>query len=78
MTAARARHTHVVLDGTPIPAGRVAADRPSYSRKHNKHGMNLQLIARGRPRRSWGDGRRSSVNIAATASGFLLIAPACT
>jgi DDE superfamily endonuclease/Helix-turn-helix of DDE superfamily endonuclease len=43
--AARARHAYVVLDGTLIPIDRVAADRPSYSGKHKKHGMNLQVIA---------------------------------
>jgi hypothetical protein len=35
----------VVLDGTSIPIGRVAADRPFYSGKHRRHGMNLQVIA---------------------------------
>jgi DDE superfamily endonuclease len=29
----------------PIPIDRVAADRPFYSGKHRKHGMNLQVIA---------------------------------
>jgi hypothetical protein len=43
--AARARHAYVVLDGTLIPIDRVAADRPFYSGKRNKHGMNLQVIA---------------------------------
>jgi hypothetical protein len=43
--AARAGHAYVVLDGTLIPIDRVAADRPFYSGKHNKHGMNLQVIA---------------------------------
>ena len=38
-------HAHVVLDGTLIPIDRVAADRPFYSGKHRKHGMNLQVIA---------------------------------
>ena len=28
-----------------IPVDRVAADRPFYSGKHKKHGMNLQVIA---------------------------------
>ena len=36
---------YVVLDGTLIPIDRVAADRPFYSGKHKKHGMNLQVIA---------------------------------
>jgi hypothetical protein len=35
----------VVLDGTLIPIDRVAADRPFYSGKHKRHGMNLQVIA---------------------------------
>ena len=36
---------YVVLDGTLIPIDRVAADGPFYSGKHNKHGMNLQVIS---------------------------------
>ena len=35
----------MVLDWTLIPIDRVAADRPFYSGKHKKHGMNLQVIA---------------------------------
>jgi hypothetical protein len=38
-------HAYVVLDGTLIAVDRVAADRPFYSGKHKKHGMNLQVIA---------------------------------
>jgi len=38
-------HAYVVVDGTLIPIDRVAADRPFYSGKHKKHGMNLQVIA---------------------------------
>ncbi|XRQ10198.1 transposase family protein [Actinomadura welshii] len=38
-------HAYLVLDGTLIPIDRVAADRPFYSGKHKKHGMNLQVIA---------------------------------
>ena len=38
-------HAYVVVDGTLIPIDRVAADRPFYSGKHHKHGMNLQVIA---------------------------------
>jgi DDE superfamily endonuclease len=34
----------VVIDGTLIPIDRVAADRPFYSGKHRRHGMNLQVI----------------------------------
>lgn len=38
-------HAYLIVDATLIPIGRVAADRPFYSGKHKKHGMNLQLIA---------------------------------
>jgi hypothetical protein len=39
--AKKAGWAYVVLDGTLIPVDRVAADRPFYSGKHKKHGMNL-------------------------------------
>ena len=34
-----------MIDGTPIPIDRVAGDRPFYSGKHRRHGMNLQVIS---------------------------------
>jgi len=43
--AKKAGYAYVVLDGTLIPVDRVAADRPFYSGKHKRHGMNLQVIA---------------------------------
>ncbi len=43
--AKQAGQAFVVIDGTLIPVDRVAADRPFYSGKHRKHGMNLQVIA---------------------------------
>ncbi len=43
--ATKAGHAYVVVDGTLIPIDRLAADRPFYSGKHKKHGMNLQVIA---------------------------------
>jgi DDE superfamily endonuclease/Helix-turn-helix of DDE superfamily endonuclease len=43
--AKKAGHAYVVLDGTLIPIDRVAEDRPFYSGKHRRHGMNLQVIA---------------------------------
>jgi hypothetical protein len=43
--ATKAGHAYLVIDGTLIPIDRVAADRPFYSGKHRKHGMNLQVIA---------------------------------
>ena len=33
-----------MVDGTLISIDRVAADRPFYSGKHRRHGMNLQVI----------------------------------
>jgi hypothetical protein len=35
----------VVIDGTLIPIDRIAIDRPFYSGKHKRHGVNLQVIA---------------------------------
>ena len=43
-SAKKAGHAYVVIDGTLIPIDRVAADRPFYSGKHRRHGMNLQVI----------------------------------
>ncbi|WP_026416390.1 IS5/IS1182 family transposase [Actinomadura oligospora] len=43
--ATRDRLLYLVLDGTLIPIDRVAADRPFYSGKHRRHGMNLQVVA---------------------------------
>ena len=34
-----------MIDGTLIAIDRVAKDRPFYSGKHKKHGMNLQVIS---------------------------------
>jgi DDE superfamily endonuclease/Helix-turn-helix of DDE superfamily endonuclease len=43
--AKNAGQAYLVIDGTLIPIDRVAADRPFYSGKHHRHGMNLQVIA---------------------------------
>jgi len=43
--ATDAGHAYVIVDGTLIPIDRVAKDRPFYSGKHRRHGMNLQVIA---------------------------------
>ena len=43
--AGKAGHAYLVIDGTVIPVDRVAADRPFYSGKHRRHGMNLQVIS---------------------------------
>ncbi len=44
-TPKKAGHAYVVIDGTLIPVDRVAADRPFYSGKHRRHGMNLHVIS---------------------------------
>src|SRR5262249_38097918 len=41
----RAGHAYVIVDGTLIAIDRVARDKPSYSGKHKRHGVNLQVIA---------------------------------
>ena len=43
--AKKAGHAYVIVDGTLIPIDRVAKDRPFYSGKHKKHGMNLQVAS---------------------------------
>jgi hypothetical protein len=37
--------TYLLLDGTLLPIDRIAADRPFYSGKHKRHGMNVQVLA---------------------------------
>ncbi len=39
-----ATRAFAILDGTLLPIDRIAADRPFYSGKHKKHGMNVQVI----------------------------------
>lgn len=41
---ARAK-AYVILDGTLLAIDRIAADRPYYSGKHKRHGMNVQVLA---------------------------------
>lgn len=41
---AAATKAYVILDGTLPPIDRTAADRPFYSGKHKRHGMNVQVI----------------------------------
>ncbi len=43
--AKKSGYAYVIVDGTLVPIDRVAADRPFYSGKHKRHGMNLQVIA---------------------------------
>ena len=44
---------YLLLDGTLLPIDRVAADRPFYSGKHRKHGMNVQVLADPAGRLLW-------------------------
>ncbi|MER5832778.1 IS5 family transposase [Streptomyces sp. NPDC002130] len=48
-----ASKAYVILDGTLLPIDRIAADRPFYSGKHKKHGMNVQVIADPQGRLMW-------------------------
>jgi hypothetical protein len=43
--AKEAGYACVVIDGTLIPIGRVAADRPFCSGRHHRHSMSLPVIA---------------------------------
>jgi hypothetical protein len=43
--ARKAGHAYIIIDGMLVPIDRVAADRPFYSGKHRRHGMNLQVIS---------------------------------
>jgi hypothetical protein len=43
----------VLLDGTLLPIDRIAADRPFYSGKHKKHGMNVQVLTDPSGRLLW-------------------------
>lgn len=47
------RLLYTILDGTLIPIDRVAEDRPYYSGKHKRHGLNVQLLADSRGRLLW-------------------------
>jgi hypothetical protein len=44
---------YLLLDGTLLPIDRIAADRPFYSGKHKKPGMNVQVIADPKGRLLW-------------------------
>src|SRR5689334_16285092 len=54
--AKKAGYAYVVVDGTLTPIDRVAADRPFYSGRHKRHGMNLQVIASPRGDVLWVSG----------------------
>ncbi|WP_055480807.1 IS5/IS1182 family transposase [Sphaerimonospora mesophila] len=46
-----ARLAYAILDGTLIPIDRLADQKPYYSGKHKRHGVNVQVVAdpAGRP-----------------------------
>lgn len=44
---------YVILDGTLIPIDRVADQKPYYSGKHRRHGVNVQVIADAAGRLIW-------------------------
>ncbi|MEU8164917.1 transposase family protein [Micromonospora sp. NPDC049004] len=45
--------TYAILDGTLIPIDRVADQKPYYSGKHRRHGVNVQVIADPAGRLIW-------------------------
>jgi hypothetical protein len=47
------KESFVMLDGTLLSIDRIAADRPFYSGKHKRHGMNVQVIADLKGRLLW-------------------------
>jgi hypothetical protein len=44
---------YAILDGTLIPIDRVADQKPYYSGKHKRHGVNVQVIANAAGRLIW-------------------------
>lgn len=52
VVARAARPAHVILDGTLVPIDRVGMaagrDRPYFSGKHHRHGVNLQVLSEPR------------------------------
>ena len=44
---------YAILDGTLIPVDRVADQKPYYSGKHKRHGVNVQVIADAVGRLVW-------------------------
>jgi hypothetical protein len=44
---------YAILDGTLIAIDRVAVDRPYYSGKHKRHGVNVQVLADAAGRLIW-------------------------
>lgn len=51
--AVAARKAYAILDGTLIPIDRVAEQRPYYSGRHRRHGVNVQVLADAPGRLIW-------------------------
>ncbi len=51
--ARASRLAYAIVDGTLIPIDRVADQRPYYSGKHKRHGMNVQVLADPAGRLVW-------------------------
>jgi hypothetical protein len=47
------RLAYAILDGTLIPTDRIAAQRPYYSGKHHRHGVNAQVVTDPAGRLKW-------------------------
>ena len=47
------RLAYAILDGTLIPIDRIADQKPYYSGKHKRHGVNVQVIADAAGRLVW-------------------------
>ena len=47
------RLLYVILDGTLIPIDRIADQKPYYSGKHHRHGVNVQVLADPAGRLIW-------------------------
>jgi hypothetical protein len=50
---AAARPAYAILDGTLVPIDRVADQKPYYSGKHHRHGVNVQVLADPAGRLVW-------------------------
>ncbi|MDQ2587315.1 transposase family protein [Saccharothrix yanglingensis] len=48
-----ARLAYAILDGTLVPIDRVADQKPYYSGKHHRHGVNVQVLADPAGRLVW-------------------------
>ena len=48
-----ARLVYAILDGTLMPIDRVADQKPYYSGKHHRHGVNVQVLADPAGRLLW-------------------------